>query len=422
MPDSSPGGTASGYSTAVDLSAGGFLTNEAAGTIIGSADGFLGGSAAAAPVLNSGTIRGYGAVGAVLYGGGYVSNASGGTIAGSSEGIDGASTVINAGTISGRIGILLGTSTGEYVSNASGASIIGGISGGNASVVNAGLVTGGMGLYAGSFLTNEATGTIAGSNVSFSGGGTPASTILNSGTIEDPSGGVFVGGYATAGGSISYLSNASTATIIGQIQTGGPVSVVNAGLVAGVGCGGVSMFGGGFLTNEATGTISEAAGTIGSGGYSDAGFYCGPTGASTVLNAGTIESVPPSVGSAYAASYGISLDGGGFVSNSAHALIYGVSGGVRASLVAATVVNGGLISSGATSAAAVALTAGGLLVNQAGGTIRSAYFSGGTAVVEDFGTLGAVTLGSASSSYGYSTYNEAITVEAGVLSTACRAG
>ncbi|MDE2333367.1 MAG: Hint domain-containing protein [Rhodospirillales bacterium] len=437
-------GVISAYN-AVELSAGGALTNAAGGILTGPGNGFEGGSSAAATVLNAGTIEGTSGVGVYLRGGGYLSNAFGGSIIGgfgvsegtygvnvaaftminagtisglrgygirsgggfmsnassglitsSSEGIQGAATVINAGTIAGptyAIG-LAANLPGDSVSNASGASIIGGIERGSASVVNAGYITGQIGLYDGSVLRNEATGTIVGSHVGFDGGTTAASTLLNAGTIADPSGGVlFATASISASGSISYLSNASTATIVGYINAYSPVSVVNAGQIAGGGSGGISLRGGGFLTNEATGTIRATAAFA-------PGLYGGSTGALTVFNAGTIEDT-----NTYLASYAAELAGGGIVTNAAGAVLASYGTALDATGVAATVINDGLISSGAKSAVALALKAGGLLVNQAQGTIASAYFGGGAAMVEDAGTLGAVSLASG--------YNDTITVETG---------
>ena len=437
-------GVISSYN-AVELSAGGALTNAAAGTIAGAENGFDGGSAAAATVLNAGTIRGIGGTGVYLRGGGYLSNASGGSITGgfgvsegtygvsvaaatminagtisgtreygirtgggyisnassgmitgSSEGIVGASTVINAGTIAGpTYGIGLAANLpGDSVSNAASASIIGGIERGRASVVNAGFITGRIGLYYGSILKNDATGTIVGSSVGFAGGTSAGSTMLNAGTIADPSGGVFFAtGYVSASGSMSYLSNASGASIIGYIDANRPLSVVNAGQIAGGGSGGINLRGGGFLTNEATGTIGVTAGF-------GVGFYGGAAGAATLFNAGTIQVTYTSN-----ASYGAELLGGGLVSNAAGAIIASYATAIEGKSAAATVVNAGVISSGGTSAVAVALNAGGLVVNQAGGTLLSAYFAGGAAVVEDSGKLGAVTLASG--------YSDVITVEPG---------
>jgi hypothetical protein len=426
-------------SGAADLLAGGFLTNEATGTIVGGFQSGYSATIAAATVLNAGTIQGV-----YLYGGGflsnassgsiigafgvsvgynatsttfinagtvsglngygirsrrigiYISNASSGMITGSSEGIHGASTVINAGTIAGpTYGIGLAANLpADSVSNATSASIIGGIERGHASVVNAGFITGRVGLYYGSVLKNEATGTIVGSNVGFAGGTSAGSTMLNAGTIADPSGGVFFAtGYVSASGSMSYLSNASAASIIGYIDANRPLSVVNAGQISGGGSGGISLRGGGFLTNEVTGTISVTAAFA-------AGFYGGAEGASTVFNAGTIE-----VNDTYLQGYAAELLGGGIVTNAAGAVIASYATALAAKTVAATIVNDGLISSGATSVVALALRAGGLLVNQAGGTIPSAYFGGGAVFVQDAGTLGAVSL--------VSGYSDAITVEPG---------
>ncbi len=196
--------------------------------------------------------------------------------------------VVNQGSIhsgSGGKGITL--SSGGTVTNQTAGGIYGiamgiyGAAGGALTVVNAGKISASAGIYlrSGGVVTNQSTGTISGSDAIISYANT---TVVNAGRLLGGSTNGLGIDFFNGGGSVT---NQSTGTISGGSaiygQTGGALTVVNAGQIAGITTSsngmGVFLQAGGIVTNQAGGTISGYDAIVG------ANF-----GAATVSNAGTI--------------------------------------------------------------------------------------------------------------------------------------
>ena len=176
-------------------------------------------AASAWSIFNAGAIEGpasAGGYGISLGAGGYVSNASGGTIA-SRIGIDvvaAAATVVNAGTISGAIDAVIMTAGGS-VTNATGGFIQGSnndgvlIAGGAGSVGNAGTITGGAAtLNAGVELIDSGVVTNSGSI-----GGAYGVVLEAGGSVTNIASAVIQGGADVGlwiGGGMGTVSNAGT--------------------------------------------------------------------------------------------------------------------------------------------------------------------------------------------------------------------
>jgi fibronectin-binding autotransporter adhesin len=345
--------TASFYDSGIALLAGGYVTNQSGGTIIGY-DGIYGGSYGALTVVNYGSIAAgaYGD-GVILQSGGSVTNQAGGTITGY-QGIAAgtvAATVLNYGDIaaSGDVGVYL--AGGGTIINQSSGTISGvfGVLDSNAAatVVNYGTIVGtqinGVVLFAGGGVTNQAGGTITGGDGVLS---LDFMTVVNAGSI------VATASYGSAvyfegSGSVNNLSGGTIAGYYGIKGAVSPVTVVNAGNISGnpyyQNGTGVLAVSGGYITNQAGGTIS--------GGV---GIYGGPAGPMTVENAGTI------VGS----GYGISVGYASSITNVAGGTIGGYHAIVAYDTL--TVVNDGTI---AGYRGGIGLLGGGYVTNQSGGTI-----------------------------------------------------
>ena len=351
------------------LNKGGTVTNISTGLITGNYAVVLYGAAGTA--VNAGTITGNTAngTGAGVYAntGGLVTNQTHGVIAGV-QGVWAMSTALtvqNAGSIDGNAtvsaaaGVSLGA--GGSVTNQSGGTISGyyGVraTGAAATVVNAGTIAGnytsnyqqadGVLLSAGGTVSNLAGGAIYGRNdgVLITGA---AGTVFNLGTIHSRVDATYGGrGISVdAGGLIvngtSSGATASTAQIAGynyaiQFGTTGTDTLINYGTVSGL-PGTVAVA----LT---TGTIingpSGATGALIEGGEAASAILS--SGVATVVNYATISAFEPTFFSNTIA-YGISLGGGGGISNlGSHALIetylpiYAAQG--------ATVTNAGTIES-----------------------------------------------------------------------------
>jgi hypothetical protein len=221
----------------------------------------------------------------------------------------------NGGSVAsgGTVGInLLGggsiTNTGTITGGTDGVAI----SGGNGAVYN----TGDGGQYI--------AGVDAGVVIASSGG-----TVINSGLITESGNGPLDGGVMMNGG---YLYNQGAgmfgnAGIISGGQdgiqglAGHALHVVNDGLITGLGYNGISLYGGGSVSN---------AGTI----YGDYNGIAGNTAAVSISNSGTIIGESAS---------GIQLDHGGAIYNSENGTITGEGSGIAFTNAYGSVVNHGLI-------------------------------------------------------------------------------
>jgi preprotein translocase subunit YajC len=165
--------------------------------------------------------------------------------------------------------------------------------------------------------------------------------------------------------------NPTTITSTGYLEQGlqvtyaGPWQVANYGTVEG---SGITLLGGGTVTNQAGGVIGGEVTGISA-----------QDGALTVVNAGSI---------AGPSSEGIYLQAGGSVLNQTGGVIAGYDG-ISANTAAVTVTNtGNIIGVGIDSAGAF-ITAGGTVINQGGGTI-----SGASAVIGEAVALTVINAGS----------------------------
>jgi fibronectin-binding autotransporter adhesin len=386
----------------ITLFDGGDVTNQAGGTISGYT-GIYGGPTAAATVVNDGVISGtvsytaasFASAGVALLAGGYITNQSGGLIVGYQGvygGHEGALTVVNAGTIAATYFSSVGAAFGNGVYlgdggtlvNQAGGTIIGstGIATSMvpATVVNDGDVTGimstGIDMGAGGSLTNQSNGVIVGY---FGVDSAAYLSVVNAGTII----GIDFGGVSllVGGGSVTNQARGiitGNDGVVGRDST----TVINAGSIYGTGAGGVGVYleGGGSVTNQSGGTISGYSGIVGVGTIPAYGL--GPL---TVVNAGDI---------AGTGGAGVSLDDGGSVTNQAGGTISGPIG-IYSGSAGVTVVNDGTILGTGTAAyfdAAVALLAGGYVTNQSDGTItgyQGIYggYNGGALTVVNAGTI-----------------------------------
>jgi uncharacterized protein with beta-barrel porin domain len=208
---------------------------------------------------------------------------------------------------------------------------------------NAGIITGpstyGAFLLQGGSVTNQNGGTIQGgiTGVAFGAAG----TVTNGGTISGGSLGVFV--------------------------AGGTGMVTNVGAIVGTNLSGVSLYGGGSVTNRSGGAISG-----GLAGVAVAG------GAGTVTNSATISSQ----------YIGVILQSGGGVTNQAGGAISGGYVGVFLANAAGAVTNAGTVTGSIISG--VYLRDGGSVINQSAGAISGGpvgVLIGATGAVTNSGTI-----------------------------------
>jgi hypothetical protein len=331
-------------------------------------------------VTNSGTIAATasGGTGVVLSTGGRVSNAAGSAlISGDVSGvlINGTSgTVSNLGTIEGT-----GTS-GVGVDLAAGGTVVdsGTIIGGNGTAVYLG-GTGGnlLDLAPGYALTGNvvATGTANALELAVGGSGTITGLGLkfqNFPTVTVDAGANWVLAGNNAVGPGVTLTDLGTLTNTGSLTGAGslvvdPASLVNSGYIGMT----VTLSGGGYLDNTATGTIAAAGNAV-----------YGTLAAPTVVNGGTIAS---STGD------GVDLTAGGTVSNGAGGVIRGALNGVEIATSPGTVSNYGTIEGTGAAANGVFLHAGGSVDNASGGLIEGVYdgvhVTGAASTVSNLGTI-----------------------------------
>jgi hypothetical protein len=344
---------------AVDLVAGGSVSNASTGLIDGYG-GFPGRGVAiygaTGTVTNSGSINGAGYYGVELSltGSGLVTNAAAGHISGGLDGVHGvgsAMTVNNAGSITGgRYGVYLGN--GGSLSNKVGATISGAgagvvIAGGVATVTNAGTMAGGS--YAARF-TGGTVSLVVDPGAVFSGkvdgSGALSSLVLaagaGSGTISGL--GTSFEGFASitekAGASWRVVGNNSLASstsleVDGSLVVGGtlvaPGAVGISGVLANAGSGSiqlgehVSMTAGSRLSTNATGKFE-----IGGTGGAPVGKIRVDSGA-TLTGAGTLSGSVLDLGGIVAQGGTLavtgSVSGGGSLAIASHATV-SVTGGV----------------------------------------------------------------------------------------------
>ena len=355
---------------AIDLAAGGTITNLTNRRISGTQNGIQinGGTGL---VVNAGSITsGPGGAGIVLTNGTVTNQTTGKIIGGHGIMASEAVTVSNAGTIqsslSGTGVVLIG---GGSVTNLATGRITGqyGIAAGGLVVAdNAGFISGGtigaaIAASAGGTVTNRAGGTLTGLNgISATSGS--LMTVTNGGSINGTEAGI----YLRDGGTII---NETTGLLTGQYGVAGgpdgPLSVSNAGTITGSDLA-IYLEGGGTVTNQSSGVLRGTAGGV-------IAVYA----PATLTNAGLVEG----------GNTGVGLFAGGLVENEATGTITGTVGVTGGGI---TVDNTGLITSSDTYGAAIAVYGTSSVTNRVGGTISAAYgimATGPLVVVDNSGVI-----------------------------------
>ena|GEM_PF-533581 len=311
-------------------------------------------------------------------------------------------TLTNDVSIAGPIYLSGGTLVNAAGATITGlpAAIYGATGSGGGTVLNAGVLessnftathTGGIALFAGGFVSNASSGTIAGGGAGVyiaNAANTTSSvgTVLNQGHIAGQ--GTHANGAEIRGSGL--VSNASGGTISGSYEgvlfdlqtTAQSDSVINQGLLSsGTGKAGVYFQSNGTLTNLSGGTIAgKQAGIVfgangiltnQSGGTITGYEAVADLASATLVNAGAIAGNTTSVNGT-----GIFLDGGS-LTNQSSGTISG-SFGVQAQASAATIQNAGAIAGNTASGMGIAFIAGGVLTNQSGGTIAGSIGVRGT--------------------------------------------
>ncbi len=222
-----------------------------------------------------------------------------------------------------------------------------------------------------------------------------AGTVLNAGYVSAASVGVnsyydLVLNNASSG----HISGFYGVWVGGAFAAGGAGMVTNAGQINGANFG-VYLERGGTVTNQIGGLIT-ASGTA----YSEGGVKASNNAPITVINDGTISasrnaSFPPV--QRYHEAYGLALNDGGAVTNGINGLIVGQSTNVYTSgdgIVSkgfATVVNAGTIRGAfAGSGAGISLIGGGVVTNQSTGLIQTAGFDNRAVMVKGAGEVGTI--------------------------------
>ena len=248
-------------------------------------------------------------------------------------------TLTNAGTVSesGAGGIGISLATAGTLTNAAGGSIAG--------------AQDGVSLAGGGLVSAQAGGTISGTVGVYASGG--ELTLVNAGSIA---GNVTSGSAVSldAGGIITNLSGGTLSGSYGVDASLVAATVVNAGSIG----DGTSLSTGAAIALKHGGSVTNLSGGIIFAGLQ--GIYFGG-GTGTLTNAGSIGGSPTS-------GNGVIIVTGGSVSNQSGGVITGKYA-VRAVSVAETVINAGSLGGNLTTGAGVNLTAGGAVTNQSGGTI-----------------------------------------------------
>ena len=356
---------------AVTLDGGGSVKNT--GSLVGGEDGIRI-QGALGTVVNSGLVQATVDDGVGLFAGGSVTNDAGGTIIGTGVGgagifiTGGTGTVTNSGSIACtmHLGILLSSGS---VSNTASGSILGDIAGiainaGAGKVTNAGSITStaangaAIDLEVGGSVANSGLGVISGGNFGvFVTGG--SGTVTNSATITATTyDGVFLG----RGGKITNNSGGSSGVYLDVAAT-----VTNNGKITGTGTG-ADFQGGGSFAN-------------GSGSVSGRDFGVFITGGiGTVTNSGSI-----------AGAHGVALESGGSIANDAKGTIAGGVAGVFVQGGVGTVTNAGKISATSQGGAGADIEGGGTITNNSGASLSGSgygvFLTGGSGTVTNGGTI-----------------------------------
>jgi hypothetical protein len=318
-------------STAIDLTAGGTVTNAVSGLISGSTTGVILGAAGSA--ANEGTILGGSVYGIDLSAGGMVTNAASALIQGFVDGVitGGTATMVNSGTIVGPGFAAVEVATGSVTNTGTGtiSGPYGIVATAESTVVNQGLITGGgnpsgagFGVYlgAGGIVTNAASAVIdshylPGIYVETGGG-----TVINAGTIIgrgaavdfndvgpnllqiDP-GAVFSGAVEAnangIGNTLDLAAGGTTGTIYGLGSQYTGFGIVNVAAGASWQMTGTNNLGSGSsLTNYGALTLSSAALTDTGGVVNDSAISLDPstmtlasltgTGLDTIIDTSTL--------------------------------------------------------------------------------------------------------------------------------------
>ncbi len=363
--------------TGVTLSVAGTLTDLGTLTNAGSIDGTGSLVIDPASLFNSGYIG----LAVTLSGGGYLYNEAPGTIAVAGTAVYGtllAATIVNDGTIAGTgtggIGVELAaggtiTNSGTIVSAATNAIYIKLAAG---TITNTGLIENlttahpGIYLQAGGLITNATGATITsersairfadtlGTTVSFG-------TVINSGTIQSTGVTAGSGIYLGQGGIVTNQTSGLITAIRNAAQiVDVAATIVNLGVIENSGTNAaIYSRGGGMITNAAGATIESTNRTAIA--FNDTVGTAVSFG--TIDNSGTIES------NAITAGVGVYFAQGGILTNEAGATIEAVRNGVVIVGIAATIANFGIIENTGSNST-IYSRGGGLITNAAGATIE----------------------------------------------------
>ena len=401
---------------------GGLITNE--GTISSGSRFSVFGRGAAISIVNAGLISG--PTGIKAFNGAAISNTTG-TISGETgvEVSGGTGSVVNSSLIAGGYGDGVNLGAGGSVTNTTGGYISSGgkysgvaISGGAGAVNNSATISGYRGIYC--YASGTAAQTVIDSGTIIGSGGMAVAFGTGNDLMQFQPGTALVQGIVDGGGGTNTLEFAAgTGTLIGAgadfvnfgkgtVDSGahwriggnvtlgagidlailGALSVAgtleNAGTISPVSYTGLQIAGGGYLLNDASGTIVN---NTANEKFDPTVFGVNASGI-TVVNLGAIEDP--------AGNASIYLSGGGTVVNGSatdtSALISGRQG-IYAYYSPATITNFGSIISSVGNG--IALTQSGIVTNGAAGSTAAVIYGGeygvfmalGTGMVTNFATI-----------------------------------